>query len=524
MPPGRHGGPTRKGSDAMSKSRSVLLTTAAVVTALGLSACSAGSTTTGKGTGGAASDAGSRDLAIGLVLEPASLDFTKTAGAAIPQALMKNVYQTLVTLDQDGKFAPSLAKSWTISPDRTTYTFDLVDNATFTNGQKFTAEDAVFSINRAKTDWTVAQAKTMDVVAKATAQSPTRLVVTLSRPSNDWLFRMTTLVGAMFSQTGVDALATKPVGTGPYRFEAWKRGDSISLVRNDSYWGNAPYFEKVTLKYIKDPTALNNALLTGTINVIGTVQAPEALAQFSGNDAFQVIEGTTTGEVVLSMNHSKAPLSDKRVRQAARHAIDHQALLDTCWAGKGTLIGSMVPPTDPWYEDLTGVAPYDQTKARELLGQAGQANPSVRLRIPVLPYATSCGQVVKSQLEDVGFTVKLEQLEFPTWLTDVYKNADYDMSIVSHVEARDLPTVFGNPDYYLRYQNPQLTKLLAAADAGTEAEQTENMKKAARLISEDAAADWLFLLPNLMVTQKGITGLPTNAVTDALDLTALARS
>jgi peptide/nickel transport system substrate-binding protein len=335
---------------------------------------------------------------------------------------------------------------------------------------------------------------------------------------------MTTRIGAMFSRTGVDALATAPVGTGPYTFSTWKRGDSITLTRNDGFFGDKPFFKNVTFKYFKDPTALNNALLTGSIDVIGTVQAPESLAQFTGNDKYQVIEGTTNGEVVLSFNNSKAPLNDVKVRQAVRYAIDHQALLDTCWAGRGKLIGSMVPPTDPWYEDLTGMYPHDLAKAKALLADAGKTGARLRLRLPTLPYATACGQVVKSQLEQAGLKVDIDQLEFPAaWLTTVFKNADYDMSIVAHVEPRDMGAVF-NPTYYTRYDDPTFAKYLAQADQGSEAEQVEFMKKAARRLSENAAADWLFLLPNLVVADKDITGLPVNAISESLDVTGLARS
>ena len=296
------------------------------------------------------------------------------------------------------------------------------------------------------------------------------------------------------------------------------------LQRNDDYWGTKPFFNQVTLKYFKDPTALNNALLTGTINVIGTVQAPEALSQFTSNDKYQVIEGTTNGEVLLSFNNSHPVFKDVRVRQAIRQAIDHKALLDTCFAGRGKLIGSMVPPTDPWYEDLTSVAPYDQAKAKAALQAAGATGTTLRLRLPTLPYATSCGQVVKSQLEQVGLKVTIDQLEFPAaWLTTVLKNADYDMSIIAHVEPRDLGAVF-NAKYYTRYDDPTLQGLLAAADAGDEATQVADMKKAARRISEQAAADWLFLLPNLMVADKNLTGLPQNAITESFDLSRLARS
>jgi peptide/nickel transport system substrate-binding protein len=485
-----------------------------------LTACSAGSTT----TPGGSSPGGDQSLSIGLVAEPASLDFTTTDGAAIPQALLGNVYERLVKQDDTGKIVPALAKSWTVSPDRKVYTFDLVDNAKFTNGKPFTAADAVFSINRVKTAWTTSLAAAMDVVQEAKALSPTQLQVTLSKPSNGWLFRMTTRIGAMFSETGVSALATTPIGTGPFKFSKWNRGDSIVLQRNDDYWGDKPFFNQITLKYFKDPTALNNALLTGTINVIGTVQAPEALSQFTSNDKYQVIEGTTNGEVLLSFNNSEPIFKDIRTRQAIRMAIDHKALLDTCWAGRGKLIGSMVPPTDPWYEDLTGVAPFDLAKAKSLLQASGAAGKTLRLRLPTLPYAISCGQVVKSQLEQAGLKVAIDQQEFPAqWLTTVLKNADYDMSIIAHVEPRDLGNVF-SPKYYTRYDDPTLQQDLAAADAGDEAAQIDNMKKAARRISEQAAADWLFLLPNLMVADKNVTGLPKNAITENFDLTKLARS
>jgi peptide/nickel transport system substrate-binding protein len=145
--------------------------------------------------------------------------------------------------------------------------------------------------------------------------------------------------------------------------------------------------------------------------------------------------------------------------------------------------------------------------------------------VPTLPYAVSCAQVVKSQLEQAGFKVNLDQLEFPAaWLTTVFTNADYDMSIVAHVEPRDMGAVFGNPDYYTRYNNPAFRQALAAADQGTQTQQVREMKKAARLLSQDAAADWLFLLPNLTVADRGITGLPKNAISESFDLSALARS
>ena len=494
------------------------------VLALALGACSAGSSTVAPSGGASGGSGAASSVTVGLVLEPASLDFTTVDGAAIPQVLLTNVYETLVKQDQDGKIVPGLASKWTVSDDKKTYTFDLPSNATFSNGDPFTADSAVFSINNVKSKWTISLKAGMSVVADAKAISPTQLQVTLSKPSNDWLFRMTTRIGAMMDPKSVDALATKPVGTGPYVFDTWNRGDSITLKANPAYWGAKPAYSTVVMKYFKDATALNNALLTGTINVIGTVQAPESLQQFSGNNKYQVIEGTTNGEVVLSFNNGKAPLNNLKVREAVRTAIDHKALMQTCWAGKGTLIGSMVPPTDPWYEDRTGDFPYDQAKAKQLLAESGNATPTLRLRVPNVPYATTCGQVVQSQLQAVGMTVNLETIEFPVWLQSVFKDHDYDMSIVAHVEPRDLPTVFGNPKYYPQYNNPEVQADITAADAGTTDDQVADMKKAAATLSKDAASDFLFLLPNLIVADKNIKGLPKNAITESFDLSALSSS
>ncbi|MDQ2781273.1 MAG: ABC transporter substrate-binding protein [Actinomycetota bacterium] len=509
----------------MRFTRSARLATAVAATSLVLVACSAGSSTTPSPSGGTGGAGANQSITIGLVLEPVSLDFTTKDGAAIPQVLLGNIYETLVKQDQNGTIVPGLATSWKVSDDKKIYTFDLAGAAKFSNGDPFTAADAVFSINNVKTKWTTSLKAAMNVVEDAKAVSPTELQVTLSKPSNDWLFRMTTRIGAMMDPKGVAALATKPVGTGPYVFDVWNRGDSITLKSNPAYWGAKPTYSTVVMKYFKDPTALNNALLTGTINVVGTVQAPESLAQFQGNPKYQVIEGTTNGEVVLSFNNAKPPLTDVKVRQAVRYAIDHKALMDTCWAGKGTLIGSMVPPTDPWYEDRTGDFPYDVAKAKALLAESGNATPTLRLRVPNVPYAVSCGQVVKSQLAQAGITVNLEApLEFPVWLEQVFTNHDYDMSIVAQVEPRDLPAVFGNPKYYPQYNSAQVQADIAAADAGSPEDQIADMRKAAKTISTDAASDFLFLLPNLIVADKGITGLPKNAITEGFDLSALSHS
>ena len=273
-----------------------------------LTACNAGSGTDDEADATSGGGEAAEAVTIGLVAEPASLDFTTTDGAAIPQAMLYNVYETLVKLDQDGQIVPALASEWEVSEDNTTYTFTLVEDATFTNGDPFTAADAVFSIERVQSDaWTTSLAAQMDIVESVEATGEHELTVTLAQPSNSWLYAMTSRIGAMFDENGVDDLANNPVGTGPYTFAEWQRGTSLTLEANPDYHGDAPFFDEVTLQYFADPNALNNALLTDAIDVIGTVQAPESLGEFEGGD-YQVIEGTTNGEVVLSFNNG-APRS-----------------------------------------------------------------------------------------------------------------------------------------------------------------------------------------------------------------------
>lgn len=489
---------------------------AALALLLVVSGCSAGSSATVSG----APDS----LSVGFSAEPQNFDFTRTDGAAIPQALLYNVYEGLVKVDANGRIVPLLAKAWTVSPDRKTYDFQLQPGVKFSNGAPFTAADVKFSLDRVKTDWTISIKAEMDVVDHVDVVSPTDARVVLKTPSNNWLFNMTTRVGAMFSPTGVADLANTPVGTGPYVVASRRRGDSITLRENTAYWGRKPAYSTVYLKYIADPTALNNALLSNGIDVISTITAPDSIPQFLNDNRFDVIQGTTNSEVTLAFNNAKAPLNDVRVRQALTYAIDRKALLDTAGAGYGTLIGSMVPPTDPWFQDLSKVYPFDPARAKALLAQARQTNLSLRLRIPNLPYAVSAAQVVASQLADVGVKVSIEPLDFPAvWLKQVFTDHDYDLSIIQHVEARDI-TTFGNPKYYWGYDNPAVTSLLAQADAGTPQQQITDMREVAKTINTDAAADWLYLFPNVIVAKTKVTGFAKNQVSESFDLTGLGPS
>lgn len=494
------------------------------VALLTLTGCAAGHTATDIGRIG-----GANTMVVALSGAPTSLDFTTTSGSAIPQALMQNVYETLVENDSDGGIHPKLATGWTVSPDQTTYTFQLRQGVTFSNGDPFTADTVKFSIERVLTDaWTNGQKSAMKVVKQVTVLDPYTVQVQLSQPSQRWLWAMGTLVGAQMTPSGVDQLATRPIGTGPYVVTNWAVGQNISFAARPNYWGEKPRSEQVVLRYYSDSVAATNALQSGDADVFYALQSPELVPSLERTGKFRVEVGKSTGEVLLSMNNRRGILQDARVRKAIMYAVNRQDVIDTAWEGFGIDTGgSPAAPSDPWYEPYQGY-PFDPQHARELLAEAGvsaaNGNNKLTLSVPSRNYATGASDLIVSQLKDVGLDVTIHGVEFPAvWLSEVYKQADYDMSIIVHVEARDIPTLFGNPKYYLGYDSAQVRELLAAADAADPAGQTALYKQAVNQIMADAAADNLFNWPNIVVSRTDVVGLNPDMVTDGLVLSHLER-
>ena len=304
-------------------------------------------------------------------------------------------------------------------------------------------------------------------------------------------------------------MTSRAAPTAPARsaFTEWSQGSSITLSRFDGYWGDPACVAEVTFQYFTDPNAAVNALTSGDADMLTGVNT-DLVGQLEGDPTYVVSQGTTNGEVTLGFNNSKAPLDDQAVRMAIRQAIDKQGVLDL-YNGYGTLIGGPVPPTDPWYEDLNGVAPYDPDAARAALEGAGVAEGTPLTLVYPNIYPTNLAEYIASQLGDVGLEIEIQIVEFSVWLEQVYTNADYDLTVVIHVEPHDLAN-YANPDYYWRYDNPEVQDLIAdARTAPSPEESTELLREATRIISEDAAADWLLLLADLTVAREGVSGYPT---------------
>ena len=466
----------------------------------------------------APSESSNSSISIATTSAANSLDFTTTGGAAIPAALMDNVYETLVTIDpESGEIIPRLASSWDISDDARTYTFHLRDDVEFSNGDAFTAHTAEFSIEYVKNEWTNGIASQMAPVESTEVIDEHTLQVTLSQPSQSWLWNMSTAIGAMMTPTAIDKLATEPIGTGPYQLKQFSTGEFIALKPHHDYW-STPAANDVTISYYPDALSSINALQAGQVEVVWAMQTPELLNTLP--ESFNVEVGTTNGEILLSMNNNTAPFDDPRVRQAVSYGVDREALNEVLWEGLAADTGGApVPPTDPWFTD-ENFYKFDPERAKALMDESGATGAPLTLTIPTVPYAQTASELLYSQLTDIGFDVTLETAEFPAvWLGQVMGAQDYQMSLIAHVEPHDIPVLFGDPDYYLGYDSDITRQLLADADTATSTEQYhDTMEQAVANIMSDAGALTLMNMPNIVISDPAISGLETNSITDAMIL------
>ena len=281
--------------------------------------------------------------------------------------------------------------------------------------------------------------------------------------------------------------------------------------------------ERASFKFISDPTAAFAALMAGDVDAFPVYPAPETLAQFDADPNFNVIVGSTEGETILSTNNQAEHLKDVRVRKAIAHAINRQEIVDGAMFGFGTPIGTHFAPHHPDYEDLTGKSNYDPAKSKALLADAGYSQGlTLSLKLPPPSYARRGGEIIASQLREVGIETKMENLEWSQWLEQVFKGKDYDLTIVSHTEPMDIG-IYGNPKYYFQYDSQEFRDLMTQLNLETDAKKRSSILKSAQeLISKDYVNGYLFQLAKTGVANSKLVGLWKNSPTQANDLTGVS--
>ena len=499
----------------LRRSRRLAIVTALAAAAVVLSACGGPSPEPTQTSNGAPDP--DATLTVGLVLEPTNLDIRRTSGAALEQILVDNIYEGLVSRAQDNTIEPRLAADYEVSDDGLTYTFTLNDGITFHSGTALTSADVVASYEAVRTDESLQGHAEFANVASIAAPDATSVVITLTEPNQNFLFALTGPAGLVFQNGDTTDLQTAENGTGPFTLQGWSKGSSITFARFDEYWGEAAGVAEVVFEYIPDFTAGVNAALDGSLDVLTAVD-PNLAPQLEDSGEFALTKGRTTDKATLAFNNAKAPLDDVRVREALRIGIDHEGLIEAVGAGQ-TMYGP-IPELDPGYEDLSDVAPYDPERAKELLAEAGQEDLELTLTIPSF-YGTTVPQVLVSDFSKIGVTLEVDSVEFPTWLEDVYTNKDYELSFVLHVEPRDFGN-FADPGYYFGYDNPDVQSLYAEALVETDADASaELLAEAARLVSEDHAADWLYNGETITAVRPIVSGFPQDSINSRIDLAAV---
>ncbi|MEO1612994.1 MAG: ABC transporter substrate-binding protein, partial [Pseudomonadota bacterium] len=236
---------------------------------------------------------------VGMQLEPPVLDPTAGAAAAIDEIVYANLFEGLVRFAEDGSVKPGLAESWEISDGGLVYTFALREGVTFHDGTTFDADDVVFALTRiAAEDSANAQKALYAAILEVVAVDPKTVRITLSQPTGNFLFNLAWGDAVIVAPESAADNANNPVGTGPFKFSKWTKGDSVEIVKNEAYWGEAAKLEKATFKFISDPNAAFAAVMAGDIDAFPGFPAPEILDQFKADPRFVVIEGSTEGETI----------------------------------------------------------------------------------------------------------------------------------------------------------------------------------------------------------------------------------
>jgi peptide/nickel transport system substrate-binding protein len=464
-------------------------------------------------------------LAVQVPAEPPGLDLTASPASAIAAIVHYNVQECLVKVDKNGKLVPWLAERW-YTTDSKNYTFFLKKGVRFHNGRELRAADVKFVLERAANPETKHPfQKRYEIIREIIVKDDYTISIALKEVNANFLLEMARQGSVIYPREAVDTLKSAPMGTGPFTVADWVRGDRVVLAKNKDYHVKGlPHLDKVTFRFIPDPNSALAALKSGDIDVSAFGLGPENVADLKKDPRFQVILGDTTNDVILAMNNSKKPYSDKRVRLAITEAINKEEVLKGAMFGLGRILGSNVDPLNPYFVDMSKAVPYDPAKAKKLLAEAGYPNGfDAVLRVsPQYYYTVRTGEVLVSQLAKVGVKVKIEQIEWGQWLSQVYKDANYDLTIIGHAEPWDIVN-YANPGYYYRWDNKDFQALYKESEQTVDdKKRREQYARMQKMMADEAPVVWLYMHPRLVVAKKGVTGIWKDLPISSLDLTEVA--
>lgn len=330
------------------------------------------------------------------------------------------LYDRLVVRDDDFKLVNTLAEEVTPDSSAESWTIRLKDGIEFHNGKTLDADDVIASIRRklnlkASTSapvWALVDPKAIKKIDKRT------LSIGMLRPYAIFPSSLAQYTGYI---TPADFDPRHPVGTGPFKLVSFSPGQQTVLERFDNYWGEGPYFDRVTILDMPEETARVNSLLSGQVHAIQGVPASQLPAISS---AGQVPLISKTGAwLPISMNVDKPPFNDVRVRQAMRLIIDREEMLRTALAGQGRVANDLYGVLDPGYDTGIPQRVQDIEQAKSLLKQAGQENLNVELRTAAVAggVVPAC-EVLARQAKDAGVNVNIRKMSSADYYASDFLN------------------------------------------------------------------------------------------------------
>jgi peptide/nickel transport system substrate-binding protein len=329
----------------------------------------------------------------------------------------RNIFDNLLTRDAAGKIVPQIATAWRFVDD-THVEFDIRPNVKFQDGTPLSADDVVFSVKRiTNPSFKSPQLSQFDQIADAEALGPTKVRLTMHKPYPvllAQLVKLSIVPKAYIEKVGDQSFNLKPLGSGPYRVRGWQKGVQVTLDANDSYWGGKPPFKTVTFRAVPDVSTRVADLKTGRADLIRLLPADQAIALKS--DARLAVLSVPTERVgYLAMNSQAGPTKDVRVRRAIAYAIDKQGLVDALLQGFGKPVDSIgAEPIFGYFPDIAGY-PYDSTKARALIKDAGAAGAAMTfLTSPA--FDRQVVEAIQQMINDIGLKVEVVTLDHATFL------------------------------------------------------------------------------------------------------------
>ncbi len=460
---------------------------------------------------------GSTKVVIAIPDEPPSLDPTTNASAAIDQILNQNVYEGLVRITPTGEIEPALAESFEVSPDGRTYTFRLRQGVSFHNGESFTARDVVATFNR-DADPATGHPHPEYYAHIDRIETPDLFTVIVHMAETDAAFLSLLALGdSVILPEEIPAdLAHHPVGTGPFQFGEWVIGEHLQLERfADYYLKDVPKLDEVVFRFIPDFASMRFALLAGDVDLIAKVPGEIAL-EFKEKPGYQTVTAPQNLVQIMAINNARTPFSDVRVRQAIAYALDREKIIEGAVFGYGVPIASHLTPASPYYVDLTGLYPYALGQARELLSNAGFPNGfTATLTLPQnYEIHVRTGEIITDQLSRVGIDLKIELVEWGQWLSRVYTDANYDLTVIGHIGKLDPGAMLsgygsGKENYYFRrgYENERLNALLDEGRTTVDEEHRAAIyAEAQEIIAKDVVNFFIQDPYQIVILKQEITG------------------